>query len=90
MRNLKRSSRAERGSCIAFGTAFIMLATVAMLTNYQHPAGSAAVHQAQAQFFFSDEDKFLNSMMIRAFNGGDTESLKELLQYWQDAHTSAL
>jgi len=86
----KRSSRAERGSCVAFGATFIMLALIAILTNYDPLVGRAAVHQAQASVFFSDEDRFLNSVMVRAYNAGDTESLRELLQYWEDAHTPAL
>jgi len=48
------------------------------------------VHQAQSQFFVSDEDKFLNGIMVRAYNSGDTESLRELLLYWQDEHSAAL
>ena len=68
----------------------LTLAVVAMLTSYQPRAELAPVHQSQAQYFVSDEDKFLNSVMVRAYNGGDTESLKELLQYWQDAHSTAI
>jgi hypothetical protein len=67
----------------------ITLATIAMLTSYQ-PVTPAPVQQAQTQHFFSDEEKFLNKVMVRAYNNGDTESLKELLQFWQDEHTTAL
>jgi hypothetical protein len=28
--------------------------------------------------------------MVRAYNNGDTASLKELLQFWQDEHSTAL
>jgi len=41
-------------------------------------------------YFVSEEDRFLNSVMVRAYNSGDAASLKELLQYWQDAHSTAL
>jgi hypothetical protein len=69
----------------------LTLAAVAMLTSCYEPTVSPApVHQAQSQFFVSDEDKFLNSMMVRAYNGGDTESLRELLLYWQDEHGAEL
>jgi hypothetical protein len=54
------------------------------------PVSLAPVHQAQSHYFFSEEDKFLNSMMVRAYTSGDTESLKELLLYWQDVHSTAL
>ena len=68
----------------------ITLAAVVMLTSYQPKVSFAPVHQAQTHYIVSDEDKFLNSVMVRAYNGGDTASLKELLQYWQDAHSPAL
>jgi len=58
--------------------------------SYQPTVGFAPVQQAQTPYFFSDEDKFLNSVMVRAYNSGDAASLKELLQYWQDEHTTAL
>ena len=67
----------------------ITLAAIAMLTSYQ-PVTPTPVHQAQTRCFFSDEEKFLNSVMVRAYNSGDTASLKELLQFWQDEHTTAL
>ena len=69
----------------------LTLAAVAVLTGCYEPAvRHASVHQAQSPFFVSDEDKFLNSMMVRAYNSGDTESLKELLLYWQDEHSAEL
>ena len=67
----------------------MMLTAFAMLTSYQ-PVTPAPVQQAQTQHFFSDEEKFLNAVMVRAYNNGDTESLRELLQFWQDEHTTAL
>ena len=67
----------------------ITLAAIAMLTSYQ-PMTPAPVQQVQTQHFFSDEEKFLNSVMVRAYNNGDTASLKELLQFWQDEHSTAL
>jgi|HubBroStandDraft_6_1064221.scaffolds.fasta_scaffold1898928_1 hypothetical protein len=67
----------------------ITLAAIAMLTSYQ-PMTPAPVHQVQMQHFFSAEEKFLNSVMVRAYNNGDTASLKELLQFWQDEHSTAL
>ena len=67
----------------------ITLAALAMLTSYQ-PVTPAPVQQAQSQLFFSDEEKFLNSVMVRAYNNGDAASLKELLQFWQDEHSTAL
>jgi hypothetical protein len=67
----------------------ITLAAIAMLTSYQ-PVTPAPVQQVQTQHFFSDEEKFLNSVMVRAYNNGDTASLKELLQFWQDEHSTAL
>jgi hypothetical protein len=67
-----------------------VVAAVAVLTNYEPTAKPAPVHQAQAHYFSSDEDKLLNSMMVRAYNSGDTESLKELLLYRQDAHSTAI
>jgi hypothetical protein len=63
---------------------------IAVLTSYEPTPKPAPVHQAQAHYFSSDEDKFLNSMMVRAYNSGDTESLKELLLYWRDEHSTAL
>jgi len=68
----------------------LTLAAVAVLTSYQPTARPTPVHQAQSQFFVSEEDKFLNGLMVRAYNGGDTESLKELLLYWQDEHSAEL
>ena len=68
----------------------VTLAAVVMLTSYQPTVGFAPVRQAQTRYFASDEDRFLNSVMVRAYNSGDTASLKELLQYWQDAHSTAL
>ena len=65
-------------------------AAVAVLTSCQLTARPTPVHQAQSQFFVSDEDKFLNSIMVRAYNSGDTESLRELLLYWPDEHSAAL
>ena len=65
------------------------LAAIAMLTSYK-PVTPVPVQQAQMQYFFSDEEKFLNSVMVRAYNNGDTASLKELLQFWQDEHSTAL
>lgn len=67
----------------------ITLAAIVMLTSYQ-PVTPAPVQQAQTQYFFSNEEKFLNSVMVRAYNNGDTASLKELLQFWQDEHSTAL
>ena len=67
----------------------VTLAAVALLVSYQ-PRVNEPVLQAQTPYFTSDEDKFLNSVMVRAYNAGDTESLEELLQYWQDEHTTAL
>ena len=67
----------------------LTLAAVALLASYQ-PRVNTPVLQAQTPYFTSDEDKFLNSVMLRAYNAGDTDSLKELLQYWQDAHSTAL
>ena len=68
----------------------LTLAAVAMLISYQPRVELAPVHQTQAHYFVSDEERFLNSVIVRAYNGGDKESLKELLQYWQDAHRSAI
>jgi hypothetical protein len=68
----------------------VAITAVAMITSYQPAVPPAPVHQAQTDYFVSDEDKFLNSVMVRAYNRGDTASLKELLQYWQDEHTMAL
>jgi len=68
----------------------IAIIAVAMITSYQPAVPPAPVHQAQTHYFDSAEDKFINSVMVRAYNGGDTASLKELLQYWQDAHSPAL
>ena len=65
-------------------------AAVGVLTSYEPTAKPAPVHQAQAHYFSSGEDKFLNCIMVRSYNSGDTESLKELLLYWQDAHSTAL
>ena len=66
------------------------LVAVALLTSYQPTVSVAPVQQAQTRYFVSDEDKFLNSVMVRAYNYGDSESLKELLQYWQDEHSTAI
>jgi len=68
----------------------LTLAAVALLTSYQPKASAVPVLQAQTSYFVSDEDRFLNSVMVRAYNSGDTASLKELLQYWEDAHSTAL
>ena len=68
----------------------LTLAAVAMLTSYQPSVVLAPVHQTQEHYFVSDEEKFLNSVMVRAYNDGDMGSLKELLQYWQDAHSTAI
>jgi hypothetical protein len=68
----------------------ITLAVVTMLMSYEPIVKLPPVHQAQTQYFFSDEDKFLNSVMVRAYDRGDTASLKELLQYWQDEHSTPL
>ena len=68
----------------------IAITAVVMITTYQPAVPPTPVHQAQTEYFVSDEDKFLNSVMVRAYNGGDTASLKELLQYWQDEHITAL
>ena len=75
---------------VAVAIIAVAIIAIAMVTNYQPAVTPAPVHQAQSHYFVSDEDKFLNSLMVRAYNGGDTASLKELLQYWQDAHTTAL
>jgi hypothetical protein len=68
----------------------LTLAVVAMAIGYQPRIRPAPVHQTQAHYFSSDEEKFLNTVMVRAYNSGDIDSLKELLQYWQDAHSTAL
>jgi len=68
----------------------LALVAVALLTSYQPTVSVAPVQQAQTRYFVSDEDKFLNSVMVRAYNYGDSESLKELLQYWQDEHSTAI
>jgi len=68
--------------------AILACVTVAMLMGYEPAASVAPVQQAQSKFFFSSEEKFLNSVMIRAYNSGDTDSLKELIQYWQDEHST--
>jgi hypothetical protein len=65
-------------------------AAVAVLTSCAPRVRPTPVHQAQAHYFSSDEDRFLNGIMVRAYNSGDTESLKELLLYWQDEHSAAL
>jgi hypothetical protein len=66
--------------------AILACVAVTMLMGYEPAASVAPVHQTQYQFFFSNEEKFLNGVMIRAYNGGDAASLKELLQYWQDVN----
>ena len=71
-------------------TPIAVAAAVAVLTSYEPTAKPTPVHQAQAHYFSSGEDKFLNSNIVRAYNSGDTESLKELLPYWQDAHSTAI
>ena len=81
---------ANRTQRIAAMKVAVAIAAVAMITSYQPAIPPAPVHQAQTDYFVSDEDKFLNSVMVRAYDGGDTASLKELLQYWQDEHTPAL
>ena len=68
----------------------ITLAAVAIITSYRPAVTPAPVHQAQTYYFVSDEDKFLNGVMVRAYNSGDTASLRELLQYWQDEHSTSL
>jgi hypothetical protein len=68
----------------------LTFAAVAMLLSCQPRVELAPVHQTQAHYFVSDEEEFINSVMVRAYNGGDKESLKELLQYWQDAHSPAI
>jgi hypothetical protein len=70
--------------------ATIGMFAIATLTSHQPTVKLMHIHQAQAQYFFSAEDIFLNTMMVRAYNGGDAESLQELLQYWQDAHSPAI
>jgi len=64
----------------------LALVAIAMLTGYQPAVRPAPVRQAQSQYFFSNEERFLNAVMIRAYNAGDTASLKELLLYWRDEH----
>ena len=66
------------------------LATVALLASYRPAVSPPPVQQAQMSYFVSEEDRFLNSVMVRAYNSGDAASLKELLLYWQDAHSTAL
>ena len=68
----------------------ITLVAVAIITSYQPASTPVPVHQAQSYYFVSDEDKFLNGVMVRAYNSGDTASLRELLQYWQDEHSTSL
>jgi hypothetical protein len=68
----------------------LTLVAVALLTGYQPTVSVARVQQAQTHYFVSDEDKFLNSVIVRAYNYGDADSLKELLQYWQDEHSTAI
>ena len=63
----------------------LALFAVTMLMGYE-PAVSPPVQQSQSPYFFSSEERFLNNVMVRAYNSGDTASLKELLQYWQDEH----
>jgi len=67
--------------------AILALFAVAVLMGYE-PAVNPPVQQSQSPYFFSSEERFLNSVMVRAYNRGDTASLKELLQYWQDAHST--
>ena len=68
--------------------AVLALFAVAMLMGYEPAVSPVPVQQSQSPYFFSSEERFLNSVMIRAYNSGDTASLKELLQYWQDAHST--
>ena len=69
----------------------LALVAVAMLMSYQPAIAPAPVQQTQSPYFFSSEERFLNSVVIRAYNAGDTASLKELLLYWRDEHgTTAL
>ena len=43
------------------------------------------VQQSQTTWFFSSQEQiFLNSIEVRAFNAKDWDSLKNLLQYEQD------
>ncbi len=66
--------------------AILAAIAVAMLMSYEPAVTPAPVLQTQSPYFFSSEERFLNTIMVRAYNAGDTASLKELLLYWQDEH----
>ena len=87
---LKSSQTARRTLGYAAMKVTATLVAAAMLTSYRPTASAPPVHQAQTHYFVSDEDKYLNDVMVRAYTTGDMESLKELLQYWQDEHSPAL
>lgn len=68
--------------------AILAAVAVAMLMSYEPAVIPAPVQQTQSPYFFSSEERFLNSVMVRAYNAGDTASLKELLLYWKDEHST--